>query len=549
VDTNGLCFNCNSLSNGNGTGNSSSSSACRCKASYIFQPSSNTCICPDRIFYIVSGICYGCTNFPNGTGLVANTGKNCQCLPTYTYLNNACVCPTGNYLSSTNTCVQCLNAACRCPTGKIFKPLTNACGCPADNSVYVNNVCTACTSTNPNMTGEIDTSGLKCKCKPNLIWLNNRCQCSSNTMIILNGACFSCSGTSSNYSGKGAASLTECSCKNQFTWVPSSGKCVCGVNSMFLNGICYNCTQFANTVASTDSAIKLCLCLNNLIFDTKLLTCGCTASNTIIRQQTCIICTDSSVNGLNRTNATACTCSAAKNLVWNGPTQTCICKSGFYANGNTCTNCPLAYTTGASNLGVSCVCRPTFVWNPTSNTCTCDSNSVMGPLNPNNQTCKSCDPFIGSSEINPIDSKSCVCLGSLTWDSLKKLCVCPSISVEVTVGNKKTTVTTFFIITANASCIPCNASTDPYISGSIDAYNCKCVNLYIWDNIRLKCVKCTDLANGLAKINGNELSCPCKPNFFFDVFTNLCIATPKTACTSATISNCIDCRYIQYVDT
>lgn len=369
-------------------------------------------------------------------------------------------------------------------------------------------------------------------------------------MIIFNGACMSCNGTNFNYSGKGIASPTECSCKNQFTWVPATGKCICGVNSMFVNNTCYNCSQFANTAPSTNSAIPTCLCLNNLVFDTKNFTCGCPAANTIMRQQTCILCTASPVNGLNRTNATTCNCSTTLNLAWNGPTQTCICKAGFYVKGTTCTSCQnISFATGASNLGISCVCKPTFVWNLNSNTCKCDGNSIMGPVVGNNQSCIICNAFVGSSGIDPTDSTKCLCLGSLTWDSLKKLCICPSYSYNVTVGRNTTTVTVYFIISPNASCIPCNSSTDPNIFGPpIDAYNCKCANTYIWNNLLMKCVKCTDIPNAMAKVNGTELSCPCKANFFFDVFTNLCLATPKNACTNSNMTSCIDCSKIPYAD-
>jgi hypothetical protein len=312
-------------------------------------------------------------------------------------------------------------------------------------------------------------------------------------MIIFNGSCISCNGTNFNYSGKGAVSPTECSCKNQFTWVPATRMCICGVNSMFVNNTCYNCTQFANTAASTNSAIPSCLCVNNLVFDIRIFTCGCPAANTIMRQRTCVLCTASPVNGLNRTNATTCTCSAALNLVWHSQTQTCICRPGFYTNGNTCVSCqPILFATGASILGMSCACRPTFVWNQNTFTCTCGSNSVMGPIIGGNQSCINCDPFVGSSGIDPVDSSRCVCLGSLTWDSLRKICICPSINT-----------TTFFIIAPNATCIPCNVSTDPFIVGTpIDAYNCRCANPYIWDNIRMRCVRCTDIPNAMAKING-----------------------------------------------
>jgi hypothetical protein len=224
------------------------------------------------------------------------------------------------------------------------------------------------------------------------------CQCRAKSMIILNGSCISCNSTNFNYSGKGAANPTQCSCKNQFTWVPETGKCICGVNSMFINNTCYNCSQFANTAPSTNSGIPICLCVNNLVFNpNQAFTCGCPTPNTIMRQQTCVPCSSSLVNGLNRTNLTTCTCSAALNLVWNSQTQTCICKPGFYANGNTCVNCqPIKYATGTSNLGVSCVCRPTFIWDSNSYTCVCDSNSILGPVVGNNQSCISCDLFVGS---------------------------------------------------------------------------------------------------------------------------------------------------------
>lgn len=150
VDLKGLCFNCSTLLN-NGTGNASSISACKCKNTFVFDPESNTCKCPDVKFYIFDNKCFGCTGFPNGTGNVNSTGKSCECKATYTLQTNACLCPTGNYLSLTKTCVQCLNAACKCSPGKIFKPATGNCGCPVDKSVYTNSVCIPCNS--ENMTG------------------------------------------------------------------------------------------------------------------------------------------------------------------------------------------------------------------------------------------------------------------------------------------------------------------------------------------------------------------------------------------------------------
>lgn len=166
---------------------------------------------------------------------------------------------------------------------------------------------------------------------------------------------------------------------------------------MFFENTCYNCSQFANTAPSTDSGIPICLCVNNLVFDTKKFACGCPAANTIIREQTCTLCSASPINGLNRTSATTCNCSTTLNLIWNPATQTCICKPGFYAKGTVCTSCQsISFTTGASNLGISCICKPTFIWNSNSNTCTCDDNSILGPVSRSNQICITCNAFVGS---------------------------------------------------------------------------------------------------------------------------------------------------------
>lgn len=186
-------------------------------------------------------------------------------------------------MASSGRCLRCQNINCRCPPGLIFKPENGRCECPITPSAYTRNkICIPCNS--PNMTGSIGATSTECACKSTLVWKDNMCQCPQRDSIIFNDACMSCSTrTSANFSGRGAVSSTQCSCKDQYTWLPDSGKCVCGVNSMYLNGACYLCRQYSNTVVSTGSELSACVCINNLVFDTRTFTCRCSGANDIIR--------------------------------------------------------------------------------------------------------------------------------------------------------------------------------------------------------------------------------------------------------------------------
>ncbi|XP_031472886.1 uncharacterized protein LOC116245538 [Nymphaea colorata] len=384
------------------------------------------------------------------------------------------------------------------------------------------------------MTGLVTSNGTQCACITSFIWINSTCACPGPQFIVLNRTCFNCNVTTFNFSGKGvAAGLNQCSCRDpSFIWSDSLRKCICGANTIFTNNTCMSCTRYAKTIVSNDSN---CVCIANYTFDVKTLSCICSANNSIIRKQTCVDCSSTTINGLLRTNTITCSCNATLNLVWDNTTQTCVCKSNTFANGKGCTSCAnITYSTGVGVQGVSCVCKNTFTWLATSLTCGCNSSTVLGPVTTAAQTCINCNALIGASGVSSKDSTQCTCLGKLTWDSLKKMCVCADSSS---------------IITPDGSCYVCSNTTDPNIvNPPVDAYNCKCANPFFWDNLRLKCIKCTDLANGLSKKSGTELSCPCKTGYYFDPYTNLCLLTPKNACVAANITNCLNCTIIPYAD-
>jgi hypothetical protein len=185
------------------------------------------------------------------------------------------------------------------------------------------------------------------------------------------------------------------------------------------------------------------------------------------------------------------------------------------------------------------VCAATFMWSQNSLTCVCNSTSVPGPTVSGVTRCLNCDRFVGASGVDNANSARCRCLGSsLIWDDLKKLCLCPV-----------STSSPFWIIAPNATCIPCNANTDPNItpgSSTVDAYNCRCADSFFWDNIRMRCVRCSTL--GGTKRAGAELSCVCAAGFYFDVYTNLCVQTPSFPCDASNISSCLGCNVIQNAD-
>jgi hypothetical protein len=493
-------------------------------------------MCSDPNSFIDSnGKCVICTGIGNGTGAANITMKKCTCTNTYVYNStvNACLCPSAYFLKPTGICSQCPNNNCSCKTGLTFNPDTGFCACPA-NQASVNGACYSCI--NSNGTGKVLPNN-ECECLATFVFIKTSCQCSDNQSLIINSACVSCKSTNYNFSGVGIVTVNgvkQCACITQYTWIASTGTCICGVNSMLKGSTCYQCSQFSNTVTSTDSGLSQCVCINNLVFNTQSLACYCSDSNSILRQQTCVSCTSTTINGLARTNSTTCTCSSTLKLTWNSNTQTCVCSSGYVFNGTQCLQCStLSQSTATAADSISCVCKATYVWNPTTFSCACNSNSILF-----NGNCLNCDMYIGALTINTNTRSDCVCLGSLTWNAVLSICVC---------GANQ-------IITYNGNCLTCNSATDSHIATAnptVDAYNCKCANPYFWDNIQNKCVSCTAAAlpNALQKDNGFELSCSCASQYYFDVYTNKCVKTPTTNCNANNIKNCLDCSLIPQANT
>jgi hypothetical protein len=124
---------------------------------------------------------------------------------------------------------------------------------------------------------------------------------------------------------------------------------------------------------------------------------------------------------------------------------------------------------------------------------------------------------------------SCLCTLPNVWNVAGQTCACSSL--QITLYNK--------------TCVTC-AALSQFATEQLDPFNCKCANKNLfWDNIKLTCVDCTKLQNGLSK--STELTCNCAKGYIFDVLTNTCILPCNQA--GINIQKCLNCSALASINT
>lgn len=405
------------------------------------------------------------------------------------------------------------NNTCECRKSFVYQEDGNSCQCPEEVSVIVGGVCIGCSSM-VNSTGLAPTS-TQCQCKPTFQWINNNCLCNTTSAFAAD-ACFDC--TSNPGTNGLAADRRSCNCKTNFTKNPATGGCLCGVNSMLLGQVCYDCSKIKYSLKSTDSTLSQCLCLDSLVFEVKNFTCGCNATSIFITSRNaCSLCTHSLVGGVLRTNNQTCTCGPG--FKWSTSTQECICSAEYNIKINgVCKSCKsISNSANSTANSTACKCAPTFTWLSNS-TCGCPPDAVIIA-----GKCFICNSSVGATGV--ASSTTCACSNSIvnTWNAFTLSCNCGTTSIKKPDG----------------SCALCS-SLSANTNGIVDSYNCKCTGTFFWDNIQMKCISCSNIANGLSK--ANDLTCNCKSGFFFDIFTNTCKS--KCSLTGANLINCLNCDTI-----
>lgn len=125
-----------------------------CPSTYVFEPSTLSCVCPETTPYVdTAGACVSCFS-PRYWNNVTKECLSCPAPRIFDQYAKACVCPDRYYVDVNNNCHPCVDpffwdqasSTCKqCPTGRIFNSSFGRCVCtglqPFENS---QNQCVSC---------------------------------------------------------------------------------------------------------------------------------------------------------------------------------------------------------------------------------------------------------------------------------------------------------------------------------------------------------------------------------------------------------------------
>jgi hypothetical protein len=342
----------------------------------------NRCVCPVGQLF-TSGTCqpaFSCHPECLPTFCDGPSNNNClRCASDRVFLNGMCLCPYGKYSRGADCvdcpegCITCSNSTSCVLNKPWIKQVNGAIITCEDGFVYDQLIkeCTAivCHSTCQRCNGTSSTDCLTCISK-DMILARGNCTCSSGKYLDIRiSQCVECDMTCNECSGPGPSLCTSCKASSSYVSAILVGStCTCPP-STFLNelGLCLPCKP------------RCTECKNGFVT-------GCTA------------------------------CPSSSTLV-NG---SCVCKTGYYLEGDQCKLLTTCHATCASCIGPTfldcvtcksiatkidgiCVCPSGYSMDSNGECFPCDitCNSCLGTTNTSCTTCKD-----GSKLLS---NQKCVC--------------------------------------------------------------------------------------------------------------------------------------------
>lgn len=301
-------------------------------------------------------------SLPACPALCSSCQSSSQCSSCYLNAHldtkSMCVCDDGFYLSTSGTCLQCNQEACRT--------------CATSGS------CTECVS-------HATKTSLGCQCEPGYFWA------ASLKCDICHETCRTCKGSQANkclncpVNGTWLPDYT-CICNNKYFWSSFTKTCAL-CDSSCLTCIdptsqgCFSCST--NMVLEYNSAPGVCKCKEGLFWNRRLK--DCTKCDL-----TCATCTS---DGLCETCISNAELDASK---------VCNCSIGFYLLEGKCQTCDSSCVTCSNGSLSGCLTCSNFavLKGPPPNNCVCPVGSYMPTYALNcllcHENCKTC--FDSSSD-------------------------------------------------------------------------------------------------------------------------------------------------------
>lgn len=413
--------------------------------------------------------------------------------------------------------------------------------------------------------------------------INGACICNNGfywSTANQNPQCLSCGDYSTN--------LTQCQssqCAGYFWTQLDTG------------GFCTNCASLGATVSINGS----CNCPSGQFWDVNskycylcsaaplsLCTVGYCANYFVdYTGSNCQPCGANTVNRLNSTPATACTC--AQGFVWvNGSCTICNVTQGQYLlNPTSCYSCPFlnGLTNGSALQSNSsgCLCVKNYQFLPLGALMQCTCNNILGFFDlGGSQGCGSCLGILGAISYNQTSS-TCNCISLLIWNAILQQCVCPAngtyfkfgfaciscYEIPTNAGPNPLSATSCLCISGatwnssysqcickgtngtipnryynGSACVLCGVGT----LGIIDGYSrCLCPNNSYWNSnifscvcaanyipVNQVCTSCLSIQNGVSAASATE--CACAPGWTWSTLSNSCQCA-NTTCNCSSVSN------------
>lgn len=540
-----------------------SSSLCTCNSHFFPNSSTGTCdVCDascqqcDRAgangctqcwhTAALTGVGVGTCNCPSGNYFDL-TGKQCfacytarcvrcsgpgefECQVCVGYLNaNACL-PCDGTCTATCTgsgpadCVSCDSSCAICATGLIPDP----CVC-APGSYMSTGSCASC----PSSCSECSIAGVCSACPPNSVASGGLCICRNNTesppncLSSCHLTCATCSGTLEN----------QClSCYSPAA--PSSGKCTCPSH-----------TFPDPTVTHCSSCDNACLeCVGPASSDCSTCPNGFVRSGTGYKSSCDQIPCHPTCNGCDSV-ATPNQCTACHSDT--DPvtaSSTCVCKAGFYPDGQSfrCVACPDVCT--ACSLSIICTACVDANASPqkagSEKICRCNTgfypNTTASNCSLCHPTCLKCSESLDTNCIScPANSslsstKACVCNAGFYRDGICKACHATCYNCITYSDTQCTACKANARLTSAASCV----CKDGYYPAP-DASNCPVCPI--------PCAKCNSptvctLCKSNATVSG--LVCACLNGFYPNSSTWSCQPCDSRCltCRAGTFRDCLSCK-------
>ena len=434
-------------------------------------------------------------------------------LPTYN--NFRLVCPPGQKLVSSNTCVQCTagtyspdpseSSSClSCPANSTSLAGSTFCSC--DEGTFMNSTADQC---------------LACPEKSTSKKGSTFCSCVAGTYLYTSGeeiSCVQCPGGKISKEGStapadcvdcpsGTAPINNgqaCSCDEGYGWEWSNDgeeeigyckPCLANFYKSKTNGTCAACPKLATSTPLSGE----CQCPSGLSWDGK----------------SCMNCQDIDNGGV---------CECVAGTFWNEEMSSCnICpRNHFSGNFSTkCTKCPLN-TVSAPQSAECTSCPMGYSWR--DYTCQkCPENHVGNGI-----TCSVCPEGLA-----PLTSHTCGCQNGYGWDWTTDKD-----------GSCKACPANFYKDKDQGTCMKC-----PHEATSLPlSQDCMCPDGLSWDGSG-----CVDCASSNSKAGvcdclpgtfwSEELGqCePCPPNHFSGKFSTVCKICPVFTVSDSESAECTSC--------